>query len=56
MHLILKSDSVEGLLTAKIVDKPLSSLYFHLSIVPLKKLKKTLNKWKLDIPGLSEEE
>lgn len=53
---ILGSDPVEGLLTATIIDKPLSSLCFHLSIAPLKKLEKTLAKWKLDIPDLSKED
>lgn len=52
----LESDPVEGLLTAKIIDRPLSTLYFHLSIPPTKKLEKTLVKWKADIPDLPEEE
>lgn len=50
----MESDPVEGLLTARIIDKPLSSLHF--SIAPANKLERTFGKWYMDLPGLMEEE
>lgn len=54
--LTLESDPVESLLIAKVIDKPLSSLYFCLSIAPTNKLDRTFAKWQVDIPDLTEEE
>lgn len=47
---------MEELLITKIIDRPLSSLYFHLSIAPTDKLERTFGKWQVDLPGLMEEE
>lgn len=53
--LTLESDPVEGLLLAKVVDKPLSVLNFHLSLAPTDKLERTFGKWQVDIPCLTED-
>lgn len=44
LSLTLELDPVEGLLTAKVVDKSLSAQYFHLSIAPTNILERTFGK------------
>lgn len=53
--LTLQTDAVERLLIAKVMDKPLSSLYFYLSIAHMTSLTKVFNKWKTDIPELTDD-
>lgn len=54
--LTLQTDSVERLLISNILDKPLSSLYFYLSLAHMTSLTNVYNKWKVDVPELTEEE
>lgn len=53
---LLDSDPVERLLTSKLLNKPLSALYFFQSIASTAKLTKTLAEWQANLPDLTEDE
>lgn len=52
--LTLQTNAFERLLIAKLMDKPLSSLYFYLSVAHMTSLTKVFNKWKAHIPDLTD--
>lgn len=54
--IVHESDPIEHPLSSKVLGKPLSSLYVRLSVPYESGLNCTFERWKSDIPDLTEED